>query len=66
MHDLYCTYVQARRAKKGFFWPAYVTRVVHGQRRYGDAARARRRESWRNQVRKRGASPRKHSSSDGD
>ena len=42
--------------------------VVHRQRRYGDAARARRRESWSNlnQVRKMEASPRKHSSSDGD
>jgi len=40
--------------------------VVHKQRRYGDAARARRRESWSNQVRKMEASPRKHSSSDGD
>ena len=28
--------------------------------------RARRRESWSNQVRKIGASPRKHSGSDGD
>jgi len=40
--------------------------VGHRQRRYGDAARARRRDSWSNQVRKRGASPRKHRSSDGD
>ena len=46
--------------------PGKDTAVVHRQRRYGDAARARRRESWSNQVRKRGASPRKHSSSDGD
>ena len=40
--------------------------VVHRQRRYGDAARARRRESWSNKVRKMEASPRKHTSSDGD
>jgi len=57
-------FIWLEQRKKKFCYR--IPYVVHRQRRYGDAARARRRESWSNQVRKRGASPRKHSSSDGD
>ena len=40
--------------------------VVHRQRRYGDAARARRRESWSNQKDERWARRRGAHGSDGD